>query len=96
MAFVGSDPANIAKYHETFPVTFRRGSQVVRLNYPTEETKLRSLRHFMSVRRAEYARLSTLDRAGACQEMTDVLGECRAVRNYIAHLDTWRSVLSGL
>jgi len=89
------DIQNIGRYNDTFPVTFRRKRQIVRLNYPTEETKQRSLRHFMNVRTSEIGQVASSSRSDIAAKLEEDYGKCKSASRYISHLRTWAEVLKA-
>jgi len=75
----------------------RRGSGIVRIEYPTEETKKRCLRHYLQRKAIEYAFSATGDPSQIREDLRRGVRELEEVAGLeqVAHLDVWDSVLTG-
>jgi len=88
---------SIEQFGITNPVRTRRGANIITLNYPTPETKDRSLRHYLYSKHREYKTGSdkTYDEIkaelqAARQDYEDILG-----LEAVAHIDRWISAIDS-
>lgn len=91
---IGGDIANFTKFGEGNPKEVKRGKGVVRIEFPTTDTKLRCLRHYLERKAREYD-LAAQDSSEAIVEdlkrgwtdFKDVLGP-----DGVSHLKKWAQV----
>ncbi|HSE61133.1 MAG TPA: hypothetical protein VLA88_02465 [Candidatus Saccharimonadales bacterium] len=88
---------DIEKYGITTPVRIKRKAGVVTLNYPTPETKERSLLHYLNCKKREFDTVQSKDLDSLLQEMTDSVKTYEPVLGIdtVSHLRRWVDVLSS-
>jgi hypothetical protein len=90
-ATIAGDIANFVKYGEGNPKDMRRRHGLVRIDFPTKETKLRCLKHYLNRKCEEYLHATkeaaeTLkgELSAAAQKLSPVIGE-----ENVSHLRKW-------
>jgi len=75
----------------------RRGSGIIRIEYPTEETKKRCLRHYLQRKAIEYRFSATADANQLREDLTRGVTEFEDVAGLeqVAHLNLWQEVLTN-
>jgi len=75
----------------------RRGSGIIRIEYPTEETKKRCLRHYLQRKAIEYQFSATASAQQIREDLHRGVSEFEEVAGLeqVAHLDLWDDVLSS-
>lgn len=93
---IASNPEHdFAKYGLSRPVSFVRKGQAVVREFPTPETRQRSVRHYMWCKEREYRGQFSVDSVvQGLRRTSDVLGRVLGLEN-TAHCDTWAQVLSS-
>jgi hypothetical protein len=76
--------------------SIRRGDRLVRIEYPTEETKKRCLRHYLQRKAIEYQFSATANREQILEDLDNGISEFEEVGGLelVAHLTNWKEVLS--
>jgi hypothetical protein len=90
---LNGDPANFVLFGKGNVKEVRRGTGVVRIDFPTGETKIRCLQHYLQRKRREY-------KASAGAPRNDLLGELRQgytryedyLGDGVAYLRSWSDV----
>jgi hypothetical protein len=94
---IDGDAANFQRFGDGTVKSVRRRHGIVRIEFPTTETKLRCLRHYLQRKKHEYDATQAADRDSLLRNLQD--GEDRykelAGLDAVAHLRLWRSVLSA-
>jgi hypothetical protein len=93
---ISGDIANFRAFGvgEVKPV--RRGTGIARIEYPTEETKKRCLRHYLQRKAIEYQFAATANAEQIREDLREGVREFEEVAGLeqVAHLDVWNNVLS--
>jgi len=94
----GNPSEDFAAYGNTTPIQFKRGDQVVTLNYPTKETKDLCLRHYLHNKRKEFEASKVATAIDASQELEKHYeGAARLLgAGEAAYLKDWPRVVRGL
>ncbi len=88
------DSAKFILFGEATPKAVRRRHGIVTIEFPTQEAKLRCLRHYLQRKYREYAAASEAPRDVLLKNLKDGAAEYRELvgPSGIAHLKLWRSV----
>lgn len=57
---IGNDPNNFARYGDSKAVAVPRGRSVISLNFPLQETRQKTICHYLALKQSEFARLETI------------------------------------
>lgn len=91
------DAGNFVLFGKGTPKTVRRGNGMVRIDFPTTETKVRCLKHYLQRKQAEYE-FSANDSASVI--LQDLQNGKKIFEDYlgdgVAHLDTWQSAFKSI
>lgn len=93
---IGSDTRNFTSFGIGNPKVVRRGRGMVRIEYPTSETKEHCLRHYLQRKAIEYGFADSASEAKILQDLQDGIDELGEVVGLegVAHLENWRGALS--
>lgn len=89
---------NISKYGITHPVKYKRGGQVITLNYPTPEAKDYSLRHYLSSKKREFEDVNSKNKKHILAELENAFNEYKKVLGLdeVIYLDVWKNLIEKL
>ncbi len=91
------DPANFREFGEGTVKSVRRRHGIVRIEFPTGDTKLRCLRHYLQRKYREYVAAAAADEDVLLKNLELAESKFRDVGGLdtVAHLRLWRRVLSA-
>ncbi len=94
---IDGDIANFTRFGEGAAKSVRRKHGIVRIEFPTGDTKLRCLRHYLQRKKLEYDAASTLDAAKLLAELQDGVDRYKEAAGLeaVSHLRVWHRVLTG-
>ncbi len=97
VATLGGDSANFRLFGEGTVKSVRRRNGIVRIEYPTGETKLRCLRHYLQRKRLEYKVAAEGKAEELLKEMDEGVEQFEDVAGMegVSHLRLWRKILQG-
>ncbi len=86
----------IEKFGVTKPVKFKRGEQVITLNYPTPETKDFSLRHYLWSKKKEFETVASRNKTTLASELEASFDAHKSVMGLdpIYYLKNWKKLLT--
>ncbi|MBW3568586.1 hypothetical protein KY385_00440 [Candidatus Parcubacteria bacterium] len=90
------EDGDIQKFGITTPVRIKRKSGIVTLNYPTQETKDRSLIHYLNCKRREFKTVQSKSIDELKKELIDSINTYENVLGIesVSHLNRWNDTLS--
>lgn len=94
---IEGDAANFTRYGEGTVKTIKRGKGIVRLEFPTTESKQRCLRHYLQRKRREYIAAAEAPADALIANLLDGENKFKDVIGLdgVAHLKLWREVLAS-
>jgi len=97
-AALAGDPANFTLFGDSVFREVRRRHGIVRIEYPTNETKLRCLRHYLQRKALEYEFTSSATVEQQGQDLDEGIAEFEEVAGIegVSHLRIWKDVLTGV
>lgn len=92
------EDGNISKYGVTHPVKYKRGGQVITLNYPTPETKDYSLRHYLNSKKKEFDEIMSKDKIALLSDLENAFNEYKKVLGLdeVIYLNVWKKLIEEL
>ena len=95
---IEGDIDNFVLFGESTAKTVRRRHGLVRIEFPTTDAKLRSLRHYLQRKYREYLSVAELDRKRLLRNLRDGEAEYLPVAGHsgVSHLRLWRRVFGDL
>lgn len=93
---IGNDIARFTQFGEGVVKSVRRGGGIVRIEYPTMQTKLHCLRHYLNRKQYEYSFAATASREQILGELETGGDDFRDVMGLdgVGHLELWRDTLA--
>lgn len=95
-ATINGDIANFLEFGRGNDRAVRRGSNMVRIEYPTAEAKIHCLRHYLQRKRIEYQFAGTASREQLTNNLQEGIAQLAPVVGLdgVSHLQIWQDVLS--
>ncbi|HUW83215.1 MAG TPA: hypothetical protein VMZ31_10505 [Phycisphaerae bacterium] len=94
---LSGDIANFRLFGQSNVRSVRRAHNIVRIDFPTTEAKLRCLRHYLQRKHIEYVRAATASKDELQSDLREGKTSLEEVVGLegVAHLDRWRLVLGS-
>lgn len=92
---INTDPDNFTKFGESNPIELKRGKNLIRLQYPTQETKKLCLRHYLQKKEAEFRFVENSNDLEIKQDLINSIKQFEKSFNLdsVEYLNNWREVL---
>jgi hypothetical protein len=89
---------NIAKYGITRPIKYKRGAQIITLNYPTPETKDYSLKHYLKSKEKEFRLISSKPQADLLKNLENAFVDYKKILGLdeIIYLNVWKKLIENI
>lgn len=92
---LAGNPDNFRLFGESSPIEMKRGSGIVRIDYPTSEAKIRCLQHYLNRKRIEYHSCAIATSDVLISDLDKGIDELKPVLGWegVEHLLLWKRVL---
>lgn len=94
---IGGDPGNFTSFGKANVREVRRGNGIVRMEFPTSETQVHCLQHYLHRKRIEYQFASTASESLLLDDLDEGTEKLKKVVGIdgVSHLEIWRKVLTA-
>lgn len=92
------EDGNIAKYGTTKPVKYKRGGQLISLNYPVPEAKDYSLRHYLKSKKREFYEVETKNKNILLSDLEKAFDEYKRILGLeeVGHVKIWKGLIEKM
>ncbi|NQU05200.1 MAG: hypothetical protein HQ568_03840 [Calditrichaeota bacterium] len=98
LEIIDGDPANFTIFGESNPKEVRRGFGIVTIDYPTRDTIVNCLEHYLQRKNIEYVKASTTSGSELLEDLVraqSVYGEILGVDG-VNYLDVWSNIFRSM
>lgn len=95
---INGDIANFAQFGDGNIKSVKRKTGIVRIQYPTTETKMKCLRHYLSCKQMEYENAANQPKTKLLDDLENTINRYEEIVGLdgISHLRKWHHVLSEI